>query len=152
MNCWPEFVGTLGDREHSSTVNDLFSSLGEAPVISESPDIFDDSQGRTLAYKFIASGLEFGFRAQRLNHIHVFVTSHEGYSAYEADMLGQPAQVWNRDQIIRHLGPAQDEAPSRSDALIGHTKAWVIYEFDTFDLRIEFSDDGHLWKATLMDK
>lgn len=46
----------------------------------------------------------------------------------------------------------QDEAQSQSDALIGHTRAWVRYEFDTYDLRMESFDDGHLWKATLMDE
>lgn len=152
MNYWPGFIQSLGHGESSPAVRNLFSALGETPVVSETPDIYNDPQGRTLFYKFIVSGLEFGFRAEMLNHIHVFVQSHEGYSAYKADMLNRSAQAWNRDDIVRHLGPAQDEAPSKSDALIGHTQAWVRYELDTYDLRMEFSDDGHLWKATLMGK
>ncbi|MGC5796111.1 hypothetical protein [Sphingomonas sp. NFX23] len=149
---WPGFIRALGCKRDSTAVNDMFVALGDTPAISETPAIYDDPQGRTLFCKFIGSGLEFGFRAETLSHVHVFVQSHEGYSAYDADMLDQSAQALNRYEIIKHLGPAQDEAPGRSDALIGHTHGWARYAFDTYDLRMEFSDDGRLWKATLMDR
>lgn len=151
MHYWPGFIRALGHKRDSIAINDVFLALGEIPAISATAAIYDP-QGRTLFFKFIGSGLEFGFRAEVLSHIHVFVQSHEGYSAYYADMLGQPARDLNRDEVIKRLGPALDEAPDQSDALIGHTHGWASYAFDTYDLRMEFSDDGRLWKATLMDR
>lgn len=152
IDYWPGFIQALGYPVTSVNVKYPFSALGESPVVSETPDFYNDPQGRTQFYKFVVSGFEFGFRAEVLNHIHVFVQGNEGYSAYKADMLDRSAQAWKRDEIIRHHGPAQNEAASNSDSLIGHTQAWVRYEFDKYDLRMEFSDDGHLWKATLMGK
>lgn len=77
---------------------------------------------------------------------------HEGYSAYKADIRNQFPHTWNRDEIIRDLCPKQDDAPSGSDALIGHIKAWVRYEFGTYDLRMGFFDERRLREATLMVK
>lgn len=152
MNYWAQMIQALGSGKDDSTVKDLFLALGEVPAVSETPDIYNDPQGRTLFYKFTVSGLEFGFRSGRLNHIHIFVQGHEGYSAYRADILDRGAQIWDRDALVKHLGPPQDEAPGKLDALIGHTHGWARYEFATYDLRMEFSDDGRLWKATLMVK
>ncbi|BCA63117.1 hypothetical protein HMP09_2351 [Sphingomonas sp. HMP9] len=106
MDYWPGFIEAIGHPVSSVAVKDILAALGEAAVVSKTPDIFNDPQGRTLFYKFIVSGLEFGFRAKMLNHIHIFVQGHEGYSAYRADMLNRSAQAWNREEIIRHFGPA----------------------------------------------
>lgn len=139
MDYWPRLIQALGNREASSAVENLFAAVTETPVVLETPDIYSDPQGRTLSYKFIVSGLEFGFRAGNLNHIHIFVQDREGYLAYRADILDKSAQIWNFDELVKHLGPPQDEALGKLDPLIGHTCGWARYEFDTYDLRMEFS-------------
>ena len=111
---------------------------------------YNDPEGETKFYKFINSGLEFGFRSGKLNHIHFFVQCHEGYSEYTKDVLGRVAQVWSAQDIVNQLGPASTEAPGRVDMLIGYVQQWLKYEFETYDLRMEFSESGRLWKVTLM--
>ncbi|MBI6721979.1 hypothetical protein YA0078_24650, partial [Pseudomonas syringae] len=95
-------------------------------------------------------GIEIGFRSGKLNHIHFLVQPHEGYSAYKEDVLGRIAQAWRVEDVIAELGSPSKEAPGRADMLIGYVQQWLKYEFKTYALRMEFSEDGRLWKATLI--
>ncbi|WP_342308084.1 hypothetical protein WLF14_21520 [Pseudomonas fluorescens] len=150
MNTWSDFVRALGHDEGGSIVTELCRKNREPPAVSETPDSYNDPEGKTKFYKFIKSGLEFGFLSGKLNHIHFFVQRHEGYSAYKADVLGRIAQTWSVQDVIAELGPPGKEAPGRVDMLIGYVQQWLKYEFKTHSLRMEFSEDGRLWKATLI--
>lgn len=150
MNVWSDFTLALGQNEGGPIVTELFRKVGESPVVSETPDSYNDPEGKTRFYKFIKSGLEFGFRSGKLSHIHFFVQCHEGYSAYKADVLGRAPQAWCVQDVIKELGSPSKEAPGKVDMLIGYVQQWVKYEFETHALRMEFSEDGCLWKATLM--
>ncbi|UZE18716.1 hypothetical protein LOY70_03715 [Pseudomonas sp. B21-054] len=150
MNTWSDFVRALGQDEGGPMVTELYRKVGEPPAISETPDSYNDPEGKTRFYKFIKSGLELGFRSGKLNHIHFFVQRHEGYSPYKADVLGRKAQTWRFQDVIAELGPPGKEALGRVDMLIGYVQKWLKYDFETHALRMEFSENGHLWKATLM--
>lgn len=150
MNTWSDFVRAVGQDEGGSIVTELCRKVGEPPAVSETPDSYNDPEGKTKFYKFIKSGLEFGFRSGKLNHIHFFVQRHEGYSEYKTDVLGRIAQTWSVQDVIAELGPPCKEAPGRVDMLIGYVQQWLKYEFKTHSLRMEFSEDGRLWKATLI--
>lgn len=150
MNSWSDFVRALGQDEGGSIITDLCRELGEPPAISETPDSYNDPEGKTKFYKFIKSGLELGFRSGKLNHIHFFVQRHEGYSAYKKDMLGRIAQTWRVQDVIAVLGPPTKEASSKFDMLIGYVQRWLKYEFETYALGMEFSEDSRLWKVTLI--
>ncbi|WP_445178652.1 hypothetical protein [Pseudomonas sp. McL0111] len=152
MSIWSELIKALGQDENGTVVMDLRWKIQEPPTISETPDSYNDPDGKTVFYKFIKSGLEFGFRSGRLNHVHFFVQPHEGYSAYRADVLGRVAQAWTLQDVVRELGPANKGAPARVDMLIGKVQRWSKYEFVAHDLRMEFSEDGHLWKVTIVAK
>ncbi|MCE6982163.1 hypothetical protein EI534_33420, partial [Pseudomonas frederiksbergensis] len=73
-----------------------------------------------------------------------------GYSAYKADVLGRTAQTWRVQDIIAELGPPTKEVPGKADMLLGYIRSWLKYEFQPYALRMEFSEDGRLWKVTLM--
>jgi hypothetical protein len=150
MNAWSDYIKALGQDEHCSMIMGLWRKLEEPPIILETPSDYNDPDGKTRFYKFIETGLEFGFRSERLNHIHFFIQPHEGYSAYSADVLGRPAKKWTVQEAVKELGPADKSAPARIDMLIGPVQQWAKYEFPTHDLRMEFSDDGRLWKVTLV--
>ena len=150
MNTWSDFVRALGQDEGGSIVTDLCREVGEPPAVSETPDSYNDPEGKTKFYKFIKSGLELGFRSGKLNHVHFFVQRHEGYSAYKTDVLGRIAQTWRVQDIIAELGPPTKEVPGKVDMLIGYIQPWLKYEIKTYALRMEFSEDGRLWKVTLM--
>lgn len=150
MNAWSDFVRALGQGEGEPIVMEVCHRVGEMPVILETPDSYNDPAGKTKFYKFFESGLEFGFRAEKLNHIHFFVQAHEGYSAYRGDVLGRVAQAWSEQEVLQELGHANKGGQGGLDMLIGYVHPWVRYEFGMHALRMEFSKDGNLWKATLM--
>ncbi|WP_147464103.1 hypothetical protein [Pseudomonas syringae group genomosp. 3] len=101
-------------------------------------------------YKFFSSGMEFGFRLGVRNHIHFFLQRHEGYSQYGGEVLGRPAHAWSVQDFIKELGTASRSAPGKVDMLIGHVRQWMRYDFETHALRAEFSENGQLWKITLL--
>jgi len=150
VNIWSDFIQALGQDENGAIVTGLCKRVGEFPVISESPDDYNDPEGKTRFYKFINSGIEIGFRLKKLSHIHFFVQPHEGYAAYTEDMFGCVAQAWNARNVISELGSPSKEGLGRVDFLIGYVQQWLKYEFGTYALRMEFSKDGRLWKATIM--
>ena len=152
MKFWSDCIQSLGQDEHGPVVVDLWRKVQEPPTILETPDSYNDPDGKTIFYKFIRSGLEFGFRSGKLNHIHFFVQPHEGYSAYSADVLDRVAQTWVAQDVARELGPADKGGPAKVDMLIGQIQQWCKYELPTHDLRMEFSEDGRLWKVTLVAK
>ncbi|MDU9026233.1 hypothetical protein [Pseudomonas corrugata] len=150
MNTWSDFVRALGQNESGKIVTDLCRKVGELPDVSETPDNYNDPEGKTRFYKFTKSGIEIGFRSEKLNHIHFFVQPHEGYLVYTGDVLGRIAQAWHVQDVIAELGSPSKEAPGRVDVLIGYVQQWLKYEFKTYALRMEFSEGGRLWKATLI--
>lgn len=150
MKFWSVCSQSLGQHEHGAAVVDLLQKVQELPTISEAPDSYSDQDGQTVFYKFVKSGLEFGFRSGKLNHIHFFVQPHEGYSAYSADVLDRVAQTWVVQDVVSELGPADKGGPAKIDMLIGQIQQWCKYEQPTHDLRMEFSEDGRLWKVTLI--
>jgi hypothetical protein len=149
MVTWAEFIDALGKSE-SECVRQFFSRFSEAPIILEAPDAYNDPLGKTRFYKFMKLGLEFGFRAEKLNHVHFFVQKHEGYSAYRGEMLSQSAQKWTDRKTSDELGPATKRVEGKKDPLIGYISPWMKYSYNGYDLRLEFDGFGGLWKVTLM--
>lgn len=150
MNSWSDFIQALGQDEGGPIVTELCRKLGELPVISETPDSYNDPMGKTRFYKFIKTGIEFGFRVGKLNHIHFFIQDHEGYAAYKGDVIDRIGKLWNVQTALEELGPADKAAPGRVDMLIGYIQQWLKYELKTHAVRMEFSKSGDLWKVTLI--
>ena len=128
MNIWSDFFQALGQDESGSFVDELRRKIGEQPLVSKTPDSYNDPEGRTEYFKFIKSGMEFGFRLGKLNHIHFFVQPHEGYSA---DLLDRLAKAWSVQEVIAELGLPDEDVPSRVDMLIGHIPRWLRYNFES---------------------
>lgn len=89
MSSWPDLVAALCLGENDEAVKQVFLRIKESPKISETPISYNDPLGKTRFYKFLKTGLEFGFRLEKLNHVHFFVQSHEGCSAYNGDIFGK---------------------------------------------------------------
>jgi hypothetical protein len=149
MTSWVDLVAALRLGENEQAVTQVFLKAEESPEISETPESYNDPLGKTRFYKFFRTGLEFGFRLEKLNHVHFFVQSHEGYSAYTGDIFGKEAQAWNYQQIINQFGQPRKEGGGKVDMLIGYVQPWVIHDFDQYSFRVEFTADGGVWKVTL---
>lgn len=145
-------TGLIGKNESDADFVDLANRLGEQPQVEETPLSYNDPAGRTLYHKYLRSGIELGFRAQRLNHLHLYVQSHEGYAPFKGAILGADANVWTRAALVQQLGEADSAGGGKMDGLLGFIRPWIRYEQSSPILRAEFSEDGRLWKLTLTRK
>ncbi|MET0774903.1 MAG: hypothetical protein ABWZ65_05340 [Pseudomonas mandelii] len=152
MNSWPDLVAALHLGENDEVVKQVFLKIDETPKIVETPENYNDPLGKTKFYKFLKTGLEFGFRYEKLNHVHLFVQSHEAYSAYNGDIFGKKAQNWSYKAIVDQFGHPSKEGGGTIDMLIGYVQPWVSYDFDQYSFRVEFTADGGVWKVTLMGR
>ncbi|CRI58444.1 hypothetical protein DMX05_12915 [Pseudomonas soli] len=146
---WMKLLSLVGKDQGDNDFQELATVLGEQPQVKETPLSYNDPDGRTLYHKYLNSGLELGFRAHRLNHIHIYVQSHEGYAPYQGSILDQNAQGWRRDALLQTLGPPDSQGGGKMDGLLGFIRPWVRYEGAGPVLRAEFSQDGRLWKCSL---
>ncbi|WP_176507905.1 MULTISPECIES: hypothetical protein [Pseudomonas] len=147
---WVTLLGLVGKEQDDQAFVNLVSALGEEPQVSMSPLIRDDPDDRTVYKKFLKSGIELGFRARRLNQIHLFVQRHEGYSRFTGEVLDLPAHLWTRDNLVKALGKPNAHGGDKMDGLLGYIRPWLRYEKVGVAFHAEFSQDGRLWKFTLM--
>lgn len=147
---WIEFTQVIGKKENSELIKAVLLKMEVAGIVTETPDYYNDPLGKTVFHEFTTLGLEFGFRSGRLNHIHFFVQNHEGYTAYQGNIFDQLAQKWNYKKCSAKLGAAVRGAEGKKDVLLENINKWRIYAFEGYMVRMEFSPDGNLWKATLM--
>jgi hypothetical protein len=152
MNSWPDLVAALHLGENDEAVKQIFLKIDETPEISETPENYNDPLGKTKFYKFLKTGLEFGFRLEKQNHVHLFVQSHEGYSPYNGAVFGKIAHAWSYQTIVDQFGCPSKEGGGKVDMLIGYVQPWVSYDFDQYNFRLEFTADGGVWKVTLIGR
>ncbi|WP_090209964.1 hypothetical protein [Pseudomonas asplenii] len=148
---WGVLVEALGAEETDKKVLRLFEQIGEVPTLSNTPGDYSDPLFKTNFYKFFSSGIEVGFRGGVLIGIHVFVSQHEGYSAYKGEILGRAAESWRKSDFDREFGPAIKTGGGRQDMLIGYIRPWSKYSLGKYAVHVEFSSDHSIWKATVMN-
>ncbi|WP_334043433.1 hypothetical protein [Burkholderia ambifaria] len=147
---WSDFVDALGKEKSSDNVSRLAEKIGEVPIISETPDDFNDAEGKTTYWRFVKSGIEIGFRADKLNHIHLFVVLLEGCGSYGGDVLGYPANTWTWESTKSRLGVAAIERQGYEDGLLGYIFPWSKYEFFEHSVRMEYLQDSTLRKVSII--
>ncbi len=147
-----QFADMIGLGRDSEDLVALMVAIGEVPIISKTPDDFNDSAGATEYYKFINSGIEIGFRGEVLNHLHFYIQEHEGYGAYRGELFGVPFQDVSEADILRNLGGQDAQGGGRMDMLIGYVYRWIRYDRRVFALRAEFLENGKLRKLSLIKR
>ncbi|WP_455925610.1 hypothetical protein [Pseudomonas putida] len=149
MNAWDDYLEVIGEDQFGSAVARFISLMGENHSVSE-PLGDDEPPGQTSSYRFFASGVEVGFRNERLNHIHFFMQAHERYRPFYGGLLGLPAQRWSKTQIVDRLGEWRSSGGGKVSPLIGYVHPWIRYEFGSVALRFEFAGDESLWLVSLI--
>ncbi|WP_045739278.1 hypothetical protein [Xanthomonas sp. MUS 060] len=147
---WSDFIGALGKDESGVEFIKFISNFDETPVTSNTPEEYNDPEGRTRFYKFLNSGVELGIRSEKLNHIHFFIQSHEGFLPYSGQVFDINVKGCNYQGILKEFGRPKDFGGGRQDPLIGYVNKWISYDFDQFGMHMEFSLDDKLWKVTLL--
>ncbi|WP_155636215.1 hypothetical protein [Burkholderia stagnalis] len=146
---WADFVGALAGEESGAGVARLVEKIGESPIVSETPEAFNDPL-KTTYWKFLKSGVEIGFRGGVLNHVHLFAVPHEGYGLYSGEIMGHAANTWTLTSTKDRLGPATKEKQGYQDGLLGYIYPWCRYEFPGYAVRMEFLQDAALRKISII--
>jgi filamentous hemagglutinin len=147
---WINFVEALGKSERSSEVTTLVVGISEPAITSETPDEYDDPLGKTKYYKFLKTGLEFGFRQEQLNNIKFYFQSHEGYEKYNGPMICGIESNWNEAKVVQSLGTPYKRGGGNPDVLIGYIHKWIKYKKECYSIRFEFGQNENLHKVSLM--
>ena len=147
---WNDFVKILGLLETSSEFSYFVSKMDEEPFISSTPEEYNDPTGKTIFYKFFSSGVEIGFRQERLNHIHFFIQPMEGYSSYSGPMPNGIGAEATESQINETLGKPSASGGGKLSPLLGYIYVWIKYDITSYAIRFEFSQEGALRKVSLI--
>jgi len=147
---WNSLVSALGEEEVSASVSSLLSDIGEVPNISDIPDEYNDPLGKTRFYKFNRTGLEFGFRQNRLNHVHFFIRGQEGYEVYNGPLEDGLSVSTSESELQRIFGVPSSAGGGKQNSLLGKKHRWIRFDKDRYALRYEFASDGALCKVSLI--
>lgn len=148
---WEAFVSSLGEPEASARLTSLLSEIGELPVVSQTPEEYNDPTGTTRYYKFLASGLELGIRNEQLNHIHFFIQGDEGYGSYTGPLPPGIASGVSEGSVVKSFGPPAKSGGDKPSPLLGFVHKWIKYDVDDrYSIRFEFSREGKLRRLTLI--
>lgn len=147
---WKDFIDALGEAEDSELFGSLVLGIGERPVISRTPDEYNDPAGETKFYKFVHAGIEAGIRAHKLNHLHFFMEADEGYERYVGPMINDISVGASEESIVGALGVPSGTGGGSSSPLLGFRHRWIRYERQGDALRFEFSRNGHLRKVSVV--
>lgn len=146
---WESFVNALGEHEDSSAFCSLLLGIGEPPMVSNTPDEFNDPLGKTKFFAFLQSGIELGVRQDKLTFIHFFMQPNEGYQAYTGPLTGNVDPTAIEETIVKTFGAPSKSGGGKLSALLGFVNRWVKYNQDHYSLRFEFSEGKILEKITL---
>lgn len=146
---WQEFIDALGKTESSIEFLSLKKSIGETPVISDTPIEYNDPN-RTKFYEFFNKGILLNFKDNTLEQVHLYLANEEDYQAYRENLFSGINTQWNEIKIIELLGIPSASGGGKQDMLIGYINRWIAYyQEDTYSLRFEFAQDGFLCAVTL---
>jgi hypothetical protein len=144
-----KLVALLRVSETSEHFLETVTSIGEPAMISEDPPEYDDPEGATKYYSFPSSGILFGLRKQVLEHIHLYLSPHEGYKAYTGNLLDGLDRTSTKRDIEALLGLPERSGGGAQDKLIGYIHEWMRYTLGGCKIRFELLGDGTLRKITL---
>lgn len=147
---WQALVSALGEGEASASVLSLISDIGEMPNVSDTPDEYNDPLGKTRFYKFNKTGLEVGFRQNRLNHMHLFIQEQEGYEAYKGPLEDGLSVSASESELNQIFGAPSSAGGGKQNSLLGKKHRWIRFDKERYALRYEFSNDGALRKVSLI--
>ncbi|USX18317.1 hypothetical protein NHH82_20900 [Oxalobacteraceae bacterium OTU3REALA1] len=147
-----KMAACLGLSENSTEFLSVMAEIKELPLISEDPISYNDPEGRTKYYSFPSSGILFGFRSEKLDHVHIFAVPHEGYASYSHELLDSLSISSTERDIVASLGSPERSGGGSFDKLIGYIHKWMRYSVEDYKVRFELMESCELRKVTLKNK
>jgi len=141
---WTVSLAALGQTASSIAFGRLVSAVGTVATVDEGPGQDVDATGATSYYGFIASGVECGFRAGVLSHVHVFLKPRDGYAAYSGRLPFSLSASTTEPDAIAVLGTPEAAGGGDGPTLFGQINPWALYTREGCTLRLEFGSDGKL--------
>ncbi|MCE1244336.1 hypothetical protein [Oryzomicrobium sp.] len=146
-----DFIPTLGHYEESKEVATIFNKIEGEPIVSHGSENLP-AELRTKYYQFLSSGIEFGFRSNKLNHIHFYPRDHEGYCCYDGLVGGFKACDIDEKNSDLIFSGEKTSGGGYDDSLLGYIFRWVKYNFYNYSIRIEFDKNGHARLISILNK
>ncbi|NQE51501.1 hypothetical protein [Herbaspirillum rubrisubalbicans] len=146
-----EFIAVIGRLEGADEVLRLFNKFNTRPLVSSTPDEYNDPVGATKYYQFVDDGVECGFRGGIFTHAHFYIQEHEGYKSYKGKINGKDAAAWDLRSLTVLWGTPMESGGGKMDLLIGYIYPWILYDMSNHLIRVEFSQES-IYMLTLMKK
>ncbi|HLI66783.1 MAG TPA: hypothetical protein VKU90_10500 [Caulobacteraceae bacterium] len=147
---WRDLAASLREQENSAVFRRLVGAVGEQPQISQTPEEYNDPEGRTRFYKFVNSGIEMGFRDRGLNHIHLFLRPTEGYESYRGPLDRGINKDADESSVRELFGEPSSTGGGKPSALLGFRRRWVKFDLAGYAVRYEFEPEDGLNKVTII--
>ncbi|MBN9357102.1 hypothetical protein ACIPLR_23680 [Herbaspirillum huttiense] len=145
-----EFIAVIGKMERAHEVQALFKKLPDQPLISSTPEEYNDPVSATTYYQFFETGVECGFRSGIFSFAHFLIQGNEEYKSYQGKLAGFDTASLDHNAVKAHWGRPQQHGGGYLDSLIGFVRPWMRYEMPDHLVRFEFSDDMRVYAVTLM--
>lgn len=151
MNIWNTCIAAISRGEHSPEFLAFCNLLSESPVLTTDPDEYNDPIGKTKYYKFLQSGVEVGFRNEKLNHVHFYIENTEEYAPFDGVLCyGLDKKSVEKD-VIAVLGIPDASGGGKLDPLIGYMNKWVKYRKDDHFINFQFNKNNMLSRVTVIN-
>jgi hypothetical protein len=144
-----KFTKALGYPENSFEFKEMTGMLNEQPKISEDPTEYNDPGGATKYYSFPVTGVLCGIKGGVLDHIHLYISVHEGYESYSAELFSGLNVLSSYDDVISMLGTPLKGGGGTVDSLIGYIYKWIRYVVKESRVRFELMENNRIRKITL---
>lgn len=152
MNVWDAGVSAINKEEKSSEFLAFCKLLGESPALTSDPVEYNDPIGKTKYYKFLQSGVEAGFRNEKLNHIHFYLEDDEDYSAFDGELCHSLNKTSTDKSVMEFFGLPDAFGGGKLDMLIGYMNKWVKYKKGEHVINFQFNKNGFLSRVTIVNE
>lgn len=150
MNIWDACIVAINKGEKSSEFLAFCKFLGENPMLTSDPDEYNDPIGKTKYYKFLQSGVEVGFRNERLNHVHFHLEDTEGYAAFDGVICYGLSKTSIDKDVMDFFGFPDVSGGGKLDPLIGYMNKWIKYRKGDLFINFQFNKNNCLSRVTII--
>lgn len=151
MNIWDACFSAISKGDQSSEFLELCQLLGESPILLSDPVEYNDPVGKTKYYKFFQSGVEAGFRNEKLNHVHFYLENADGYTAFNRGLCYGLGKTSTDKDVMNFFGFPDASGGGKLDPLIGYMNKWIKYRKDDLFVNFQFDRHGFLSRVTVVN-
>ncbi|HEN4999183.1 TPA: hypothetical protein U6I48_004751 [Klebsiella aerogenes] len=150
MSIWDACIAAISKGEKSSEFLEFCKLLGEKPMLLSDPAEYNDPVGKTKYYKFLQSGVEAGFRNEKLNHVHFYFENSDGYTAFDRVLCYGLDKTSTDKDVMNFFGLPDASGGGKLDPLIGYMNKWIKYRKGELFINFQLDQANFLSRVTVI--